>query len=125
MSETRIDRALEADPREEKLPRWVQDELARLRMHLGEARDRIAELTGGNEDTDTIVDTDGDYPQRLKRGATVEFHVGADRFGAPMEIRVRVAQSQRGRTVLDVNASDSLLVVPRVSNSIELEVRER
>jgi hypothetical protein len=116
---------LTPDPREARQPQWIRNTLDQLRMRLGEARRRVAELTDGPADSDTIADPYGDFPQRLKRGESIEFHLGTARTGEPMTVRVRVIRDRNGRAVLDINANDTLLVLPRASNAIELEVRER
>jgi hypothetical protein len=113
------------DPREARQPQWVRTTISQLRMRLGEAQRRIAELTDGPADSDTIADPYGAYPLRLPRGETVEFHLGVGRNGEPMGLRVRVIRYHGGRVVLDINANDTLLVLPRASNAIELEVRDR
>lgn len=114
------------DPREARQPQWIRHTLSQLRMRLDEAEKRIAELTEGPADSDTIADPYGGYPQRLKRGTAIEFQVGTNHFGEPARVMVRVIRDRNGRAVLDLNVTDGVaLVLPRASNTIELEVRER
>ena len=67
------------DPREERLPKWAQAELATLRMRLEEAR---AELAKGPDTSDSFADPYGEVPRPLGMDARVEFgsrfHVAYD-----------------------------------------------
>jgi hypothetical protein len=110
------------DPREARQPQWIRNTLFQLRMRLGEAERRIAELTEGPADADTIAAPYGSYPLRLKRGESIEFWLGSD----PDEfVRVRVLRDSSGRATLDLNAGTGISVLPRASNAIEIEIRGR
>lgn len=44
-----VDRALEVDPREDKLPVWAKEKLTTLRRAATEARNELGNLRGGTE----------------------------------------------------------------------------
>lgn len=110
------------DPREARLPRWVQNTISQLRMRLEEAQKRIGELTEGPADADTWADPYAEYPQPLARGQTIEFKLGE---GLDEFIRVRIIRDRAGRATLDLNAGSAVSVLPRASNALEIEVRGR
>src|SRR5687768_16572323 len=93
------------DPREARQPQWIRSTLFQLRQRLGEAERRIAELTDGPADSDTIAAPYSDHPVRLRRGESIEFRLSAD---LDEFIRARVMRDPSGKAVLDLNAGTSI-----------------
>ena len=99
---------------ESKLPKWVQDELTRLRMRLEEA---TARLSVGPEDSDTFRDAGwhGDN-QPLGMGPTIRFKSAQDRWY--FECRRQEDGS------LYVNTDSVLLIRPRAANAIIIQANK-
>lgn len=100
------------DPREPKLPKWVQEEIRVLRMRLREADRHIEELRANNPDSNVQV---MDYQRgnwNLPNGAVVEFTVRETPHGRQNVIRVNVASDGR----LYLNGDYSLNIHPQASN---------
>ncbi len=106
-----------ADPREEKLPRWAQDDLNSLRakiesqaIELAVARNEapMCDATGK-----VIADGMGREGFPLRDRATVTFHLPNG--------KVSVMLREHG-TLLDLNCSGTMLIMPRAANSAYLKL---
>ncbi|UIW13547.1 hypothetical protein PQD80_gp63 [Arthrobacter phage Lizalica] len=104
--------------REQKLPQWAQKELRSLRAALEHTTRELNDHrlnSYGSPFSNTKADPYGDVPINLKNGESIEFSLGP---GHHEVIRVRVRDG-----VLDVNANGGLVVLPKASNHVDLEVR--
>jgi hypothetical protein len=118
------------DSREEKLPVWAAATIERLRRQVAEERHRAdeARLSGGPEDTDTVIDPYDDEPVRLPKGQRVRFYVGpeAARQGIDRHrdyIDVRVESGNYGPVPrLVLHGGGSVVVRPHVTNVITATV---
>lgn len=127
----------EVDPREERLPKWAQNQMQVLRMRLDEARRQIEEFGDPGSPIRLVGVSGGDLrvPNR-----PVMFEVGmaeSDRMSydaqqaAPGETDVMVRlrnpgqmHQPYGHDVLEVMASNGRLdVEPQAANAIRIRVR--
>lgn len=115
-------RIFERDPREERLPRWVQEKLSSLRMEVNVQARIIAELKAEIPETNTFVSdyVRGDTP--LPPNARIDFVLGDD-SRADMSRKVQVYISQEG--VLEIQGGRTLAVEPRASNSLRIRLDSR
>lgn len=98
------------NPNEEKLPKWAQRELRRLRVDLAYAHDRLS----AGPDSLVTANPFSDAPTHLENDANVE-------FGLPNGyVRVKIM----GDTV-EVHGSDLLSIEPRASNVVSLRIIPR
>lgn len=63
------------DPREERLPKWAQAEMERLRLRAmrAEAERDEARLATGPDESDVVIDGWGAIPVGLGRGTQISF----------------------------------------------------
>lgn len=107
------------DPREARLPKWAQGELATLRRKLSEAEGHIRDMTGDIAETDTYVDSmrsgeNRDYP--LPPGSRVAYRlVDNARHGA--YVRTWIHRDPWGGVRLHIQGDRSLLIRPSASNT--------
>lgn len=107
------------DPREERLPKWAQGELADLRRKLREAKATIRELREDIPDSDTFVEgrVYGEDPDRpLPRGARLAFMLG-DKPGRG-SVRAYVARESWAGTRLYLNGDRVLRIDPQSGNAL-------
>ncbi|MBB5167133.1 hypothetical protein [Mycobacterium sp. AZCC_0083] len=111
-----------SDPREEKLPRWAREELARERHRAATAEHRLAEHLETVEPTHIWY---GDWKNKLyipsERGyQTVYFSAtGEPSKYSYDEVGVRMKDG-----VLSVSASRAVSVEPIASNCFDVRVRD-
>lgn len=94
-----------------KLPKWAQNEIQRLTRDLEDAR---SQLRAGPEDSDTFADPYSSAPRPLGKGPTIDFVFG-EHWGEQFQARLE------GK-VLRVNGGNSIAVLPRASNLVEIEI---
>lgn len=100
-----------------KLPRWAADEIRRLESNLKAAEEKAAALsTPGSR---IVVDPYSDNPIGLTDRSTVRFRYENSNGFVTVEGWIDVS-IRNG--VLDVNASDTLLVSPSASNHLALSL---
>lgn len=107
-----------ADPREARLPKWAQAELARLRNDLRRVREDFEEYADGAmpEDVTAVVNPYDEHPRPAARDReTVRFLL--DGLDGYRWIDVRVD----GRSV-DVMGSTGLRITPHVTNRLHLSL---
>ncbi|MDQ1041534.1 hypothetical protein QFZ75_008036 [Streptomyces sp. V3I8] len=104
----------EREPREDKLPDWVQRKLALLRQRLADERRTSAALRGGIEETDTFI---GHYDirpdQLLEPGSDITFV--PDLARPNQTINCKIAE---GRLI--VHATNTLVIRPTYNNGLTL-----
>lgn len=114
-----------ADPREERLPKWAQSELERLRMQLREAERTIRDLRGDIPDSDTFASVSGvlseDVP--LPRGARVSFRIKGDNQHWDT-IYAYLTRSRWDGPRLYVAGTQPIRVHPQSGNSIAVELAD-
>ena len=107
------------DEREKNLPKWAQDLILALRLE-GREKDRqldIANKKAAKGSTGKVVaDCLGGDGFWLDDRAVVRFEVP----GGKIDVMLR----DRG-TVLDLNSSGTLLILPQASNSAHFKIEER
>lgn len=114
------------DPREARLPRWVQSNLSSLRRRLSEAEAHIRDLTGDIEATDTHVDSmrsgeNLDYP--LPPGSKVAYQIGeTKRHGA--YVRAWIHRDPWGGVSLHIQGDRALNIMPSASNTFYVTERD-
>jgi hypothetical protein len=104
----------EVDPAKlARLPQWARKHIEHLDTALAErtaealdARHGLSRRLAAGPDSDTIADPYTSDPVPLGTGVTIRFRV--DRTG--------------GRKVLDVMGSGGVMILPRSSNTFELEI---
>lgn len=101
----------------ERLPKWAQSEIKRLRMRVEEME---AERAVGPEDSDTFlwaggIDASQDKP--LGKRAKIDFRPKGGMILHP-QFSVYMADG-----VLDVSGTDYITVEPRAANSIQIAFR--
>lgn len=109
--------ALDPDPREDRLPRWAQDELRGLRSWLRQSLDAL-ETRAHPGGTDTYVRRGHGLPDlELAPGERVRFRVG----GSELEVHT---ESYSGGEPTHLSVSDqthkSLVVHPWVTNVVHV-----
>lgn len=104
-----------------RLPKWARDHVDSLTRQRDNAVERMTEALAGPEDSDTLADPYMDPPRRLGVGTTVRFQLG-ERWDAYVDGRV---DRDRFGVRLYLNGGPALNVLPRSSNVIEVELRER
>lgn len=100
-----------------KLPIWAQDEIANKIRTITQLVDRISELSEPESihDTDTLVHEYQHPDQKLPKGSIIRFDVN----GGDIDVSVR-------NGVLEVRSNTGpLSIAPRVSNAVEVTVRDR
>lgn len=114
----------EAQDREQKLPVWAQDTINMLRRKVKDERGRAdqARRGGGPEDTDTLLDAYDDVPVRLRKGEQVTFRLG-ERYDQYLQARVTTAY--QGKTVLAIHGGATLVILPQVTNGVQIAVVDR
>lgn len=117
--------AAPADPREERLPRWARDALARMRRRVEDAERLATEarLATSPCESDTLLDP-LKHEIGLGVGETVRYVLSRDEAGPLRYVDVRIARPEwpGERTAVEVMASGPLRIDPLVSNRIRLEV---
>ena len=111
----------EQQKRFERLPKWAQDEIGRLKDRVRHLTAHIADLNGRYEHTDTFIDHHGDEARRfnLPRQSRVTFAMGLEHWNA---IDVHL-DAYRGDRFLQVRGRDSRLVItPESGNTIVLRI---
>lgn len=102
----------------DKLPKWALQHINNLTRTIEELRNHVRELSEPDSivDTDTVVHTYSIYPDvRLEKGALIRFTTDNG------DIDVQVA-----RGILEVRGRvDPLVVLPRVTNVVEIELRRQ
>lgn len=113
------DQAMTPDPREDKLPRWAQDQIATLRRAVTSAeRGRAdAERSTDIENSDAVQTSDHSTWYGLGAGlhGQVRFLLDGPGKVDGSYVDVRVSDGR-----LLVHGDDRLMVCPRSSNSIEI-----
>lgn len=117
--------SITVDSRVAGLPKWAQQEMERLQQNADywEAR-----ATVGPDDSDTFAFSSprytslGQEPKPLGRGERIFFHLNEDR-----DLRsggmVTAYVSRSG--LLEVSVDDTLIVLPRAANSIQIASERR
>lgn len=111
------------DEREDRLPKWAQELLRRLRMRLDEAR-KYARRTQHEGETDTFFDPYADLPGRLKPGTTVVFVLGKDARGEDIYVYAK-ARRDGDQSYLELHGSGGLWVQGWATNVLHLNVKDR
>lgn len=115
------------DPREAKLPRWAQQEMARLRRvaetcerWIAEADKRAedARLNTRPDDCDTVLDRGFASPVGLGDGVRVVFKLRDRTWRNEITVRVHPVSGR-----LEVSGSRPLTIIPQVSNVFHVEHR--
>ena len=107
-----------SDPREAKLPKWAQAELASLRDKLADLKDDFEEYADKAmpSDVSAVVNPYDTHPRPAAReGETVRFLL--DGLGGFRYIDVRVTDRD-----LDVMGSTGLRIAPAVTNHLTLSL---
>ena len=100
-----------------KLPKWAQDDIANKGRTITRLVDRILELSEPEliQDTDTVVHEYAHPDQRLPKGSIIRFDVN----GGEVDVRVNDG-------TLEIRSNTGMLsIAPRVSNVVEVTVRDR
>ncbi len=107
------------DEREKNLPKWAQDLILVLRL---EGREKDRQLAVANKQAakgstgKVIADCLGGEGFPLDDRAMIRFEVP----GGKIDVTLR----ERG-TLLDLNSTGTLLILPRASNSAHFKIEER
>jgi hypothetical protein len=103
-----------ADPREERLPKWAQEELARLRRQVLRERALNDDLRGKVGETNTHVQNYGSDDQPLPKDARVQFRMG-ERYDQYVTVNVE-------GDALWLHGGRFLTIHPHVSNAFRVTV---
>lgn len=107
--------------REARLPKWAQDELARIRRNNAVLQTLVDDLAGRIAETNTFVIEYGrgkDWP--LPNNARVGFEILPDDGRTRRQIQVYVEDGK-----LRVQGDYSFLINPEASNRLTIQFRER
>lgn len=110
--------ALATDPREARLPKWAQGELASLRRALQELREDFEEYADGAmpEDVVAVVNPYDEHPRPAAReGEKIRFLL--DGLGGFRWVDVTASERE-----IEVLASAGLQIVPVVTNRLVLSL---
>jgi hypothetical protein len=121
----RTDPTHEPDPREVKLPVWVQDELNHLRRDLADARadrDR-ARLDTDPDGSNTIIARYDAIPIGLGDSPRVRFFVGANRDRDYID--VHVDEHDASRITVQSAGFDWMSVRPQSGNVVTIGMEKR
>lgn len=106
------------DARESKLPKWATDTLAALRNEIADKDRQLAisrrQATDNGATGVVIADCLGGDGFPLNDRALIDFKLP----GGKITVMLR-----DGSTILDLNSSGSMLILPRASNSAYIQVR--
>jgi 23S rRNA-/tRNA-specific pseudouridylate synthase len=104
----------------EKLPKWAQRYVKVLEQRV---EDYEAKLAEGPENSNVFADPYADVPRPLGESPVIEFNVTNVTFpnGRPNWITVRYEDEH----TLNINCSNTMVIHPRASNSIEVKVSQR
>lgn len=112
--------ATPTDPREARLPKWAQAELASLRRRIADLKDDFEEYADAALDRDRHVVVTGAYGEHPKpvaeAGEAVRFYL--DGFDGYRWIDVTVPSD--GAREVEVMASAGLRIAPHVTNRLTL-----
>jgi hypothetical protein len=100
------------------LPKWAQDEIRSLRATVRRLEARNAELRGEIGETNTHVLNFGADDQPLQRDARVQFSLGEARWDE--HVQAYIANDR-----LQLQGGRPMIIIPNVSNSITIMLRER
>jgi hypothetical protein len=103
-----------ADPREARLPKWAQEELAGLRRQVTRERKLNAELRGEVGETNTHVQNYGSDDQPVTNNARVQFRLG-ERYDQYVTVHVEGDS-------LWLHGGRFLTIHPHVSNAFRVSV---
>jgi hypothetical protein len=121
-----MDELTGADPREERLPRWTQAELRRLRETVSGLRQALATLKGEVRESDSRVVAklwNGyDYTRVGVPATEVLFRLGAVP-ASRCEIGVRLYSEGDGVEVV-VHGQGGMHITPVVANVVRIELAE-
>ena len=111
------------DPREAKLPKWVQVELAHLRAEIESSKNAIADLSRNPpSDTNAKDYTHPERSQSLGDGRQIEFTLkSTPRKGT---VEVHTSDSPSLGKILVVRGSDQINVLPSFGNSVYIQLRD-
>ncbi|MFJ9318831.1 DUF7239 family protein [Streptomyces globisporus] len=104
-----------SDPREDRLPKWVQEELRRLRGQLAVERQRNEELRGEVGETDVKVQHYGDDDMPLRQGSRVKFQLDVTRWDRYIAVGIENGS-------LWLHGGGGLTIHPHVSNAFRVTV---
>jgi hypothetical protein len=108
---------------EERLPKWVQRELATLRMNLREARDEVERVTNGYTGKAAVyVRPFANMPLPIAGVRETIRFILDDGSSYPPHIDVSVEHGERS---LGVYGSTGLVIQPSASNHLSLSVAPR
>ena len=102
-----------------KLPKWAQQEIERLERDVEHFQ---ATLSVGPDDSNTFADPYSSAPRPLGHGTTIEF-VMTD--GTRIRVRAERNSVSGAYDRIDVNGGDTIAVLPRAANSVEIQVQRR
>ncbi|MCX4799611.1 hypothetical protein OG497_37790 [Streptomyces sp. NBC_01242] len=106
----------ERDSREDKLPKWAQDQLDLLRRRLADERTANARLRGDVGETDTLIRHYEMRPdQLLAPGSEVSFVPDLARPHREIACKMRNGQ-------LMVHGETGLIIKPRMNNDVIIEL---
>ena len=106
----------------DKLPKWAIEYINGLNQNIAELTKHVRELSEPEsiKDTDTVVHDYHNPDLRLPKGSIIRFDVNGD------EVDVSVFDANLAYDVLEIRSNTGMLsVAPRVSNVIEVTVRDR
>jgi hypothetical protein len=105
-----------SDPREERLPKWAQEQFKTLRMRLAVEQRLNEELRGNVGETNTKVQNYTGHDQPLIQDARVQFKLG-DRYDQYVTVHI---ENDR----LWLHGGRFLTIHPHVSNAFTVSVGE-
>ena len=106
-----------------RLPKWAQRRIEVLERALAYERAKLAQ---GPEGSMAFADPHSEAPRPLGPRPHIRFLVGETLRGRYQEIDISLADRQPdGIRRLQIMGSDSILVCPRSTNLVEIEVKRR
>lgn len=124
MLDFHVDRALEVDPREEKLPVWARDKLETMRRATNESRKTLHDFMTGSEPGPFWIEPWSGV--ETQRRFYLPSHVGRLMFGDPTKpdeefmISDGKGNSWGKENLLTISGRNGLAVFPNASNMIQL-----
>ena len=102
-----------------RLPKWAQRELESRELHVANLKAKIAELSSDHPDSNVKVNDFIHGDRGLPPDSHIDFYLGDGRVKYRNMISVQHLRT-KDRNVLRVAASETLVITPGATNTVEI-----